>query len=102
MVILRGYGARHRRWRCSPDDLESARGRPGTGPPWADSPDEWRNAVPVTDGERYVVVGSNSGLPDQPAWLANVAANPVVTVEVGPETFQARATINRDDERERL
>jgi deazaflavin-dependent oxidoreductase (nitroreductase family) len=54
------------------------------------------------DGERYVVVGSNSGLPAQPAWLANIAAHPVVTVEVGTETFQARATISRDDERERL
>ena len=45
------------------------------------------------DGDRYVVVGSNSGLPQQPAWLANIRANPVVTVEVGVETFPARATI---------
>jgi deazaflavin-dependent oxidoreductase (nitroreductase family) len=54
------------------------------------------------DGERYVVVGSNSGKPAQPVWLANIAVHPVVTVEVGTETFQARATISRDDERERL
>ena len=54
------------------------------------------------DGDRYVVVGSNSGLPQQPGWLANIRANPVVTVEVGEETFQARATITSGAERERL
>jgi deazaflavin-dependent oxidoreductase (nitroreductase family) len=54
------------------------------------------------DGDRYVVVGSNSGLPDQPAWLANIRANPVVNVEVGVETFEARATITAGGERQRL
>jgi deazaflavin-dependent oxidoreductase (nitroreductase family) len=54
------------------------------------------------DGDRYVVVGSNSGLPRQPAWLANIRANPIVSVEVGVETFQGRATITTGDERQRL
>ncbi len=54
------------------------------------------------DGDRYVVVGSNSGLPQQPGWLANIRANPIVSVEVGVETFQARATITTGAERERL
>jgi deazaflavin-dependent oxidoreductase (nitroreductase family) len=54
------------------------------------------------DGARYVVVGSNSGLPHQPAWLANIRANPKVRVEVGTETFEARATITVGAERERL
>jgi len=54
------------------------------------------------DGLRYVVVGSNSGLPDQPAWLANIRANPIVGVEVGVETFKARATITAGPERQRL
>ena len=54
------------------------------------------------DGERYVVVGSNSGLPHQPAWLANIAANPLVGIEVGVETFKARATITTGTERQRL
>jgi deazaflavin-dependent oxidoreductase (nitroreductase family) len=43
------------------------------------------------DGERYVVVGSNSGDPLNPVWLRNVLANPSVTVEVEGETFAARA-----------
>ena len=54
------------------------------------------------DGDRYVVVGSNSGLPHQPAWLANIRANPVVSLEVGIETFKARATITAGSERQRL
>ena len=54
------------------------------------------------DGDRYVVVGSNSGQPHQPAWLANVGANPIVSVEVGTETFRALATITDGAERERL
>ena len=54
------------------------------------------------DGERYVVVGSNSGGPVQPAWLANVRANPVVTIEAAGETFRARATVTQGAERRRL
>src|ERR1035437_774326 len=42
------------------------------------------------DGASYVIVGSNSGLPEQPEWPANVAENPIVKIEVGTEKFQAR------------
>ena len=54
------------------------------------------------DGDRYVVVGSNFGLDQQPAWLANVRKNPMVTIEVGTEKFQARVTITEGAERRRL
>ena len=54
------------------------------------------------DGERYVVVGSNSGNPENPEWLANVRANPIVTVEAGGETFQARAIVTEGAEHRRL
>jgi len=54
------------------------------------------------DGERYVLVGSNSGRDEQPAWVANVRANPVVEVEVGTETFGATAIIAEGSERRRL
>jgi deazaflavin-dependent oxidoreductase (nitroreductase family) len=54
------------------------------------------------DGDRWVVVGSNSGKANDPAWLANIRANPRVTVEVGTETFPATATITTGAERERL
>lgn len=54
------------------------------------------------DGERYVVVGSNSGLPHQPGWLYNIRTEPLVTIEVGSETFKARATVIEGSERRRL
>src|SRR5262252_1889827 len=47
------------------------------------------------DGERYVVVASKGGAPDNPAWYHNLKAHPVASVEVaaasGTETFQVRA-----------
>jgi deazaflavin-dependent oxidoreductase (nitroreductase family) len=54
------------------------------------------------DGGRYIVVGSNQGRDEHPAWLENVRKNPMVTVEVGTETFRARATITEGAERRRL
>ena len=43
------------------------------------------------DGDRLVVVGSKRGAPTHPAWYLNLLANPIVTLEVGAERFQARA-----------
>jgi deazaflavin-dependent oxidoreductase (nitroreductase family) len=54
------------------------------------------------DGERYVVVGSNSGGPADSVWLRNLGVDPVVTVEVGPETFRARASVTHGAQRRRL
>jgi deazaflavin-dependent oxidoreductase (nitroreductase family) len=54
------------------------------------------------DGER-VVVASKGGAPTNPAWYGNVVAGPTVTVEVGGETFEARATaVTGGPERDRL
>jgi len=58
------------------------------------------------DGERYVVVASKGGAPDNPAWYLNLKANPVATVEVGAktgtETFQVRAREVKGKERDRM
>lgn len=54
------------------------------------------------DGDRYVVVGSNSGRDWNPAWIRNLEATPEVTVEVGGESMKARATIETGAERRRL
>jgi len=55
------------------------------------------------DGGRLVVVASKGGAPTNPGWFHNLRAHPVVTVELGGERFQARATVVRpESERRRL
>ena len=54
------------------------------------------------DGDRIVLIASFAGAPKNPAWFNNLVANPVVTVEVGKERFQARAVVTSGEERERL
>jgi deazaflavin-dependent oxidoreductase (nitroreductase family) len=56
----------------------------------------------VKDGDRYVVIASKGGSATHPDWYFNVLANPVVTVETGRETFQARADVIPEPERTRL
>lgn len=56
----------------------------------------------TTDGEHYVIIASKGGAPTHPDWYHNLVANPIVTVEVGTEQFQARATVAEGEERMRL
>ena len=56
----------------------------------------------VKDDERYVIIASKGGADVNPDWYYNVVANPLVNVEVGTETFQAKATIAEEPERTRL
>ncbi|MFN8678905.1 MAG: nitroreductase family deazaflavin-dependent oxidoreductase [Thermomicrobiales bacterium] len=58
--------------------------------------------VYTTDGDRYVVIASKGGAPTNPDWYYNIAANPEITVEIGGETFPARAEIAAEPERTRL
>lgn len=53
-------------------------------------------------GDRYVIAASKGGAPTNPAWFANLVAHPVVTVEAGGDTFEARATVASGPERDRL
>ncbi len=58
------------------------------------------------DGERYVVVASKAGAPDNPAWYHNLRAHPVARVEVaagsGTEAFAVTAREAEGPERERM
>ena len=56
----------------------------------------------VTDGDRLVIIASKGGSPTNPDWYHNILANPIVTVELGTEQFQARAAIASEPERTRL
>jgi deazaflavin-dependent oxidoreductase (nitroreductase family) len=53
------------------------------------------------DGDRIVVIASNSGARAAPSWYTNLVADPQVTVEVGDETFEARAIPLEGADRER-
>ncbi|QBJ97236.1 nitroreductase family deazaflavin-dependent oxidoreductase [Rhodococcus sp. ABRD24] len=53
------------------------------------------------EGKR-IVVASAGGADRSPAWLHNLRAHPVVTVEVGDETYRAVATILPGADRDRL
>ena len=54
------------------------------------------------DGDRYVVVASKGGAPENPAWFENLMAEPAVTLQVLDEVFGARASVAEGAERERL
>jgi deazaflavin-dependent oxidoreductase (nitroreductase family) len=54
------------------------------------------------DDDDYIVVGSKSGEPKDPAWFTNLVANPVVTVETDHQVFRARATIAQGADRDAL
>ena len=59
--------------------------------------------VYVPDGDRIVVIASKGGDDSNPDWYYNLLANPIVTVELGNEKFQARAIAVTDEpERSRL
>ncbi|MCB1000412.1 MAG: nitroreductase family deazaflavin-dependent oxidoreductase [Acidimicrobiales bacterium] len=58
-----------------------------------------------TDGRPagdVVIIASMGGAPSNPAWYHNLVANPDVTVEVGTDTYRARAREAHGDERQRL
>jgi deazaflavin-dependent oxidoreductase (nitroreductase family) len=54
------------------------------------------------DGDRIVIVASKAGAPNHPDWYHNLVAHPEVTLEIGTETFKARAVVTKGEERERL
>jgi deazaflavin-dependent oxidoreductase (nitroreductase family) len=95
-------------------DLREHDGRPSTGPlaghpimllysTGAKSGARRRAILTYSrDGDAYVVAGSAGGAPVDPSWVANVAANPDVTVEIGKRTFEATASIIDGPEHDRL
>ena len=56
----------------------------------------------LADGDRYAVFASYGGAPKHPDWYFNLKAHPEVTLEVGTETFLARAIEITGDERDRI
>ncbi|MEV0615044.1 nitroreductase family deazaflavin-dependent oxidoreductase [Nonomuraea sp. NPDC050404] len=56
----------------------------------------------LEDGERYVVIASNAGADNHPAWYHNLRGTPEATVEVGTDKFGATAEFVEGAERDRL
>jgi deazaflavin-dependent oxidoreductase (nitroreductase family) len=58
------------------------------------------------DGDRYIIVASKGGAPENPDWYNNLKANPLAKVEVGTEmgteSFEVRASEAEGGERDRL
>jgi deazaflavin-dependent oxidoreductase (nitroreductase family) len=75
--------------------LLTTRGRT-TGRPRRTALFYWR------DGDRYLVVPSNGGVPAFPDWYLNLLADPQVVVQVGAKVFRADARTATAAERPRL
>ncbi len=58
--------------------------------------------VTFEDEDRLVIIASKGGAPSHPDWYHNLVANPVVNVEYGSESFQAKAELASEPERTRL
>jgi deazaflavin-dependent oxidoreductase (nitroreductase family) len=54
------------------------------------------------DGDRYVIIASKGGAPNNPSWYHNLVAHPEVTVEIGTEKFTVKAHEVKGAERDRL
>ena len=55
-----------------------------------------------TDGDAFVVVASQGGLPTHPDWYLNLSADPNVELQVGADRFAAAARTAEGEERDRL
>src|SRR5215217_9052564 len=56
----------------------------------------------LSEGECLIVIASNGGQPNHPAWYLNLRANPQVSVQLGDRTRPMIAQAAEGDERERL
>ena len=54
------------------------------------------------DGDRYVIVASKGGAPDNPGWYENLAKTPEVELQVRDDVFADQARTAEGEERERL
>jgi deazaflavin-dependent oxidoreductase (nitroreductase family) len=55
-----------------------------------------------TDGDRWIIVASKGGTPENPAWYENLLANPDATIEVQGDRIDVVASTAEGEERARL
>ena len=56
----------------------------------------------LPDGDRWIVFATKGGAPENPDWYRNLVVNPIVTLEIGTESFEAEATVVNGEERDLL
>jgi deazaflavin-dependent oxidoreductase (nitroreductase family) len=56
----------------------------------------------LADGDRHIVIGSNAGNANAPAWALNLEANPQADIQVGRRHGSVRGRIAQGDERAEL
>lgn len=55
-----------------------------------------------SDGDRWVIVASKGGAPENPGWYENLLADPHAEIQVRAETIAVRASTAEGEERARL
>ena len=58
--------------------------------------------VYLKDGDRYVIIASKAGAPDNPGWYHNLKAHPDTSIEVGDDVMDVHASEAIGPERDRL
>lgn len=88
-------GKKGHRWRGMPTLLLTTRGRKSG---------KLRRTALIygRDGDNYLIVASNGGAAKHPLWYLNLDAHPEVELQVGADTFAARARTATPDEKARL
>jgi len=56
----------------------------------------------ASDGDRYVIIASKGGAPEDPGWYRNLVKTPEVEVQVLDDVFHAHARTAEGAEREQL
>ncbi|MGN9840806.1 nitroreductase family deazaflavin-dependent oxidoreductase [Nonomuraea sp. H19] len=56
----------------------------------------------LADGDRYVIIASNAGADNHPAWYHNLRAAQEATAEIGTDAFAVKAVFVEGEERDRL
>jgi deazaflavin-dependent oxidoreductase (nitroreductase family) len=94
--VYRETGGEHGyRWRGTTILLLSTTGR-------SSGEERTTPLIHRTDGDAWVVVASQGGAPDHPAWYKNLEASPEATIQVMAEKVPVKAHTAEGDERDRL
>jgi deazaflavin-dependent oxidoreductase (nitroreductase family) len=88
-------GERGYHWRGTTILLLSTRGR-------RSGQEHTTPLIHRADGDRWVIVASKGGAPENPAWYENLLADPNIQIQVHDEQIPVRASTATGEERARL